>query len=355
MLPRTEALSVTPANTIDLSAQHVYSLVITSPLGKWPMAKKKTDGKQLENVVTYIESLRLPTDWTITPRVLSSTDKGKPGAELDIMVEGKVGKSDFKWLIECRDRPSAGPAPAAWIEQLIGRRLRFNLSRVTAVSTTGFSAAAIEVAGRFKIGTREFRELSPSEFEGWPELIGMPHRTEIRYLDRVDFGIESLPPTVSQECLKKVLQGDQANITLRNVITNMTVTPREVFTKTLGNNPELLRGLTLNGPAVPVDFKVDFKEPYVLDTSDGPVPIAFLRCAGSFRWLEEHKPLVVSGEYSHSPTGEKISRLRMFEPMEILGLNLQTEIHESPGIPGSTVVFRNVSEVPRKSVRKPKA
>ncbi|QEN47125.1 hypothetical protein [Pseudomonas protegens] len=319
------------------------------------MAKKKTDGKQLENVVAYIESLRLPRDWTITPRVLSRTDTGKPEAELDILVEGKVDMIDFKWLIECRDRPSAGPAPAAWIEQLIGRRLRFNLSRVTAVSTTGFSAAAIEVAERFEIDTREFRDLSPSEFEGWPELIGMPHRTEICYLDKVEFGIESLPPTVSAECLNEVLQGDQANITLRNVITNMTITPREIFTKTLGNNPELLCGLTLNGPAVPVDFKVNLNEPYMLDTSDGPVPIALLRCTGRVRLLEEHKPLVVSGEYSRSPTGEKISRLRMFEPMEIFGLNLQTEIHESPGLPGSTVVFRNISEVPRKTVKKPKS
>ncbi|WP_454860004.1 hypothetical protein [Pseudomonas veronii] len=83
------------------------------------MAKKKTDGKQLENVVTYIESLRLPADWTITPRVLSRTDTGRPEAELDILVEGKVDMTDFTWLIECRDRPSAGPAPAAWIEQLI--------------------------------------------------------------------------------------------------------------------------------------------------------------------------------------------------------------------------------------------
>jgi len=121
-------MGYTHMNTIDISAtQHVYSEEITSPVGEWPMAQKKKDGKQLENVVTYIESLRLPPDWTITPRMLSSTAKGRPGAELDIMVEGKVGTIDFKWLIECRDRPSEGPAPASWIEQLIGRRQRFNL------------------------------------------------------------------------------------------------------------------------------------------------------------------------------------------------------------------------------------
>jgi len=316
------------------------------------MAKKKRDGKQLENVVTYIESLRLPPDWTITPRVLSNTDKGKPGAELDIMVEGRVGTIDFKWLIECRDRPSAGPAPAAWIEQLIGRRQRFNLSRVTAVSTTGFSAAALEEAERFEIDTREFRELSPSEFESWPELIGMPHRTEVRYLDRVEFGLESLPPTVSMESLNETLSGDQANLTLRNLNTGMTITPREVFTKTLGNHPELLGGLTPNGPAVPVHFDVALNEPHALDTGEGPVLVALLRCTGSIQWLEEHKPLVFSGEYSRSLTGETISRLRMFEPLEVLGLNLQMEIHESPDIPGSMVVFRSVGEAPRQAVKK---
>ena len=345
-------MGYTHMNTIDISAtQHVYSDEITSPVGKWPMAKKKKDGKQLENVVTYIESLRLPPDWTITPRVLSSTATGRPGAELDIMVEGKVGTIDIKWLIECRDRPSEGPAPASWIEQLIGRRQRFNLSRVTAVSTTGFSAGALEEAGRFEIDTREFKELSPSEFEGWPELIGMPHRTEIRYLDRVEFGIESLPPTVSLESLNEALQGDQANLMLRNLNTGMTITPREAFTKTLGNHPELLSGLTLNGPAVPVHFNVTLNEPHALDTAEGPVLVALLRCTGSIQWLEEHKPLVFSGEYSRSPTGETISRLRMFEPLEVLGLNLQMEIHESPDIPGSTVVFRNVTEAPRQTAK----
>lgn len=319
------------------------------------MAKKIRDGKQLENVVTYIESLRLPPDWTITPRLLSRTDKGKPGAELDIMLEGKVGTIDFKWLIECRDRPSAGPAPAAWIEQLIGRRQRFNLSRVTAVSTTGFSVSALEEAKRFGIDTREFKELSPSEFADWPELIGMPHRTEIRYLDRVEFGIESLPPTVSLESLNEALQGDQANLMLRNLNTGMTITPREVFTKTLGNHPELLCGLTPNGPAVPVHFSVTLNDPHALDTCEGPVHVALLRCTGSIQWLEEHKPLVFSGEYFRSPTGETISRLRMFEPLKVLGLNLQMEIHESPDVPGSTIVFRSVSEAPRQAFKKSKS
>ncbi|KAA6193745.1 MULTISPECIES: hypothetical protein [Pseudomonas] len=317
------------------------------------MAKKK-DGKQLESIVTYIESLRLPPDWSITPRVLSSTTTGRPAAELDIMVEGKVGTIDFKWLIECRDRPSEGPAPVAWIEQLIGRRQRFNLSRVTAVSTTGFSTGALEEAERFAIDTREFKVLSPAEFEEWPELVGMPHRTEIRHLDRVEFGIEALPPTVSVESLNDVLEHDQANLMLRNLNTGALITPREVFTNTLGKHPELLTDLTPNGPAVPIQFNVTLNEPHALDTAEGPVPVVLLRCKGSVQWLEEHKPLVYSGEYSRSSNGETISRLRMFEPLDVLGLNLQMEIHESPDIPGSTVVFRNVTAAPRQGAKKGK-
>jgi len=150
-------------NTIDISAtQHVYSEEITSPVGEWPMAQKKKDGKQLENVVTYIESLRLPPDWTITPRMLSSTAKGRPGAELDIMVEGKVGTIDFKWLIECRDRPSEGPAPA-----LVDRTAHWQKTEIQPFPRNGsvynrFQCwCQLEEAERFEIDTPRIQRTVP--------------------------------------------------------------------------------------------------------------------------------------------------------------------------------------------------
>jgi hypothetical protein len=315
------------------------------------MAAKKPDGKQLESVVTYIESLRLPPDWTITPNVRTYTSEGKPSSELDILVEGRAGTMDFKWLIECRDRPSEGAAPVSWIEQLVTRKQRLKLSQLTAVSTTGFSAAALEEAERSGIDTRQVKELSPSAFDGWPELVGMPHRTEYRCLHSVGFLFGSLPSAIDAEAMNELLNNDPMNLSLINLNTGTVVTPRDAFTKVLGRQPELLSGLRVNGPSVPVCFNVTLDEPHALETPQGRLPVEMLRCTGSVRLTEEHMPLAFSGEYSRSHTGETISRLRMFEPLEVLGLNLQMEIHESPDITGPTIVFRNVTEAPRKTIK----
>lgn len=116
------------------------------------------DGKSLEELVAFVEQLHLPTGFTIKPRERVVVDCVQI-AELDILIEGPVGSTSFEWLIECRDRPSEGAQGGDWIEQLVGRRDRFRLDKVTAVSTTGFSAPAREYAKEKGIELREVRSL----------------------------------------------------------------------------------------------------------------------------------------------------------------------------------------------------
>ena len=78
----------------------------------------------------------MPEGIRVTTNDKIYNDEGIQIAEFDIEVRGKLGSMDFSWLIECRDRPSSGPAPGSWIEQLLGRRTRFGFNKVTAVSTT---------------------------------------------------------------------------------------------------------------------------------------------------------------------------------------------------------------------------
>jgi len=105
----------------------------------------KDSGKPLERLVRAIEEQLLPEGFEV-----SSNDRviedGVQLAEFDIVISGRLGSTDFKWLIECRDRPSQGAAPGAWIEQLVSRRSRFSFDKVIAVSTSGFAGGAIKYA-----------------------------------------------------------------------------------------------------------------------------------------------------------------------------------------------------------------
>src|SRR5712691_3000047 len=122
------------------------------------------DGRQLEGLVAFVEQTLLPQGFEVKTNERIYNDEGVQIAEFDIEVRGKVGSTEIAWLIECRDRPGQGPAPGSWIEQLVGRRTRFGFNKVTAVSTTGFAAGAIEFAQSEGIELREVRTLGPEEF-----------------------------------------------------------------------------------------------------------------------------------------------------------------------------------------------
>jgi hypothetical protein len=125
---------------------------VKAPEGKEEVSSWGTEvsmtnmGKEVEALVRDIEQQFLPQGFKVEPRQRLYDEAGEQIAELDIVISGALGSSGVKWLIECRDRPSAGPAPVSWIEQLVGRRERFQFDRVFAVSTTGFSSAAKDFA-----------------------------------------------------------------------------------------------------------------------------------------------------------------------------------------------------------------
>ena len=118
------------------------------------------DGTSLEKLVSEIERKLLPEGYGVEVRKKIYNADGVQIAEFDIEIKGKVGSSELHWLIECRDRPSDGPAPVCWIEQLYGRRHRFKIDRVFAVSTTGFSPGAVEFAEQEHIFLRNVEDIT---------------------------------------------------------------------------------------------------------------------------------------------------------------------------------------------------
>jgi hypothetical protein len=117
-------------------------------------------GRRLEDVVTLIESMNLPSGFTQEQRQRVFNKDGDQIAELDIVITGTVGTSTWKMLIECRDRPSEGSAPRSWIQQLIGRRDDLNVDKVMAVSSTGFARGVTKLAKSKGIELRTFESLT---------------------------------------------------------------------------------------------------------------------------------------------------------------------------------------------------
>jgi hypothetical protein len=122
-------------------------------------------GKELEELVATIEGLLLPAGFTVTKNPRIYNDHGVQVAEFDVEVRGKLGSATVVWLIECRNRPRDGPASGQWIEQLIGRRQRFNFDKVMAVSTTGFPkerSSARSASGLLSERSTRLHRSSPS-------------------------------------------------------------------------------------------------------------------------------------------------------------------------------------------------
>lgn len=118
-----------------------------------------SSGASLERLVAEIESYLLPKGFSVESNV-RQFDEGVPTAELDVVVTGAIGSSSVRWLFECRDRPSEGPAGVDWIEQLDGRRRRLLPDKVFAVSATGFTRPAVDFAERSGIVLRTVADAS---------------------------------------------------------------------------------------------------------------------------------------------------------------------------------------------------
>lgn len=270
------------------------------------------DGKRLEALVAFVEKTLLPYGFEVKANERVLNDEGIQIAEFDVEARGKVGTTDFAWLIECRDRPTSGPAPASWIEQLVGRRGRFNFNKVTAVSTTGFAAGATEFAAAAGIELREVRSLTPEEFSDWLELRFLTNHVRHTTL----LGIRALlRENVSEEqklALITVLEaGNGATPFLRSSSSGELVTPDFAFSGAVGSKQDLFSDLVPNGDAKRVELHASYSDDdhFIVHTSEGDISLPGIIFVGDLRLKEKIIPLVYSAEYRKVGTGESISQV----------------------------------------------
>ena len=201
-------------------------------------------GKQLEELVRTIDQILLPKGLKVLANERVYDDEGVQIAEFDIEIKGKVGSHRVNWLVECRDRPASGPAPASWIEQLVGRRHRFNFDKVAAVSTTGFVKAAIDYAAKENIELRSVETLTVEHLKDWlltSYLRVFNRRGKLLYADI--HAEEHLTPELKEAIHSMISNADSNSRMLVSKKDGQVLNVNEAWRRVLNQLPELFNGI----------------------------------------------------------------------------------------------------------------
>ena len=304
----------------------------------------KADGKRLENLVAFIEQTLLPAAFEVTTNDRVYNDDGVQIAEFDVHVIGKIGTTEFRWLIECRDRPASGPAPASWIEQLVGRRERFKFNKVTAVSTTGFTTGAADFATTQGIELREVANLSAEAF-AWLRIAYITQHVRHTTLLGVYFLIDRQVAQDHQRALAEMLlKLDGNSKILRSSSTGELCSLAFAFMGAATSSDGLFDGLVPNGEAKRVRLHATYskEDHFVVDVARGAVDIPAIVFEGELRLKENQIPMIYTGEYHSATDGEPISQLVSFGPQSIMGMKFAVELHRVAQTGETHVVLRRV-------------
>jgi hypothetical protein len=123
-------------------------------------------GRDLEKLVVLFEENLGPKGISVKSPDYIEGQKSKSKREVDISLRSTIGSSDILIIVECRDRK--GTEDVTWIEQLSQKRIDVGAHKALAVSSTGFSSGAINVANNNEgIELRTLKEVAPDEVLSW--------------------------------------------------------------------------------------------------------------------------------------------------------------------------------------------
>jgi len=273
-------------------------------------------GKFLESFVNRIEKILLPDSFTISSNEKVFKDDGTQIAEFDIEIEGKVGTTNFKWLIECRDRPTQGPAPGSWIEQLVGRRDRFKFDKVIAVSTTGFAEGAKEYAKDAGIEIRTVTEANIDQINDWFLLKNMSLCKRGVVLEHATLLVDKNEPKERQEALNKILvDNSPESKILMSTETGKRITVATAFALAASDTKGLYDEIIPQGGAIKVNLHVTYPQDdshYVVESSLGNIRIREILFQGELTVAVEEIPIMTIKKYGSLISGEVIATTASF-------------------------------------------
>ncbi len=307
----------------------------------------RNTGRELQDIVATIEGILIPKGFSLeTNRVEYSN--GRPIAEFDVEVMGTVGTADLSWLIECRDRPSEGPAPGSWIEQLVSRRSRFGYSAVMAVSTTGFAEGAREYAVREGIDLREVQEVDEQSLSGWLLTSGMLVYEHVYSITDAQLILRGDGRTKERNVLSERLKNVNINEPiLRASDTGAMVRASEVLATHAPTILEDQISQIATGESLDIAVRVDFpfdNSHFVVDTKDGAIRIDEILILGNVTKKEKFSEFNSRVHYKKlADKGKPISQSAMAVFDSFQG-KFAVELHNIRSTGETHVVLRKIAD-----------
>ena len=306
----------------------------------------KSDGKQLEGLVSFVEETLIQKGFTVETNSKVFNEDGVQVAEFDIEVRGKVGTTEIAWLIECRDRPSQGAAPGSWIEQLVGRRKRFGFNKVTAVSTTGFAEGVKGFAQTEGIELREVNELSKEAFEDWfriNELTQLNRQTILRHANIL---VDKDEKVEKVKELKRIIEKSTGDTPfLLSIKTGGKVPLENAFLGAVEAVGNLFDDVVPNGDSKNINLHVNYEnneDHFVVKTLSGNIYIRAIQFHGELKIIENKIPIIKTIEYRNIDSHIPISQVAMFGPQEIQNHKFSIEFHNLSETGETHILLRNI-------------
>lgn len=142
-------------------------------------------GRSLELLVKALEQLlaQAPVEIRSPDYIIGKNTKIR--REVDVSLRSQIGSVHVLVIIECRDRIKS--QDVTWIEQLASKREDVEADKAVAISASGFSSGARNLARSNQVELRSLEELEPETIFDWLSDQTIGHRT--RYVDVVGVSI----------------------------------------------------------------------------------------------------------------------------------------------------------------------
>ena len=305
-----------------------------------------SDGKQLEGLVSFVEETLIIKGFTVETNSKVFNEDGVQIAEFDIEVRGKVGTTEIAWLIECRDRPSQGPAPGSWIEQLVGRRKRFKFNKVTAVSTTGFAEGVKGFAKTEGIELREVAEISKEAFKDWLLINELTQLNRQAILHHATIFADKSEKEEKVVELKKILEKSTGDTPfLVSIVSGEIIPLKNAFLGAVEMAGNLFDDVEPNGESKTIHLHVNYDNDaahFEVKTLLGNVRIRTIQFHGELKIIEKKIPIIKTTEYRNIDDNTPISQIAIFGPQQIQDQQLSLEFHKLNDTGETHILLRKI-------------